>query len=470
MKRAQDIFHEVYDDHFGGDERALHTAICSFAATLPQPERDILLQCDLGGRSAQSVGAEIGLCRRQVQRHRKNVRSKFIAHVSEGAARHSSPVQLPVLDHRDSKLPRRAEMMAQSLRGEPAKATAKRLGISVRTLWRERARIREAQHDAADQTHRKNALGRLLADVETSWMRDDYAACSRASHSALAIARGVRPDGADAAEQLFRTFIWGEVIERTVGSAKLADAYFTLARNAAAECALAPRQTAFLRMREMIQCLRDPAGYATAYETTLGPLCQAMPGLLVDVVQAEIFDALEMQQLATMVRRAAGADVVEAPRNDVARTRVAVLGMCLRRGYENIARRCIADVRAWTRPDSRSAMMAEAYEAFIFASRENIARTRTRLRALAAHFRAAGLPAENATVLYLAARLCAESGEVRDAGEFIEEAWDAAAGRVSAKMQRDLLRYAALAFGGRHRQRLADAFAEAMTTARLRMS
>lgn len=450
-------------EHFRSDERALRDAICSFAIGLPPVERDVLLQCDLGGRSADDVGRQIGLCRRQIQRHRKAARRKFVERVLG-----SPPVaaELPIvpLSHRDAHFRRRAQIAAAAVRGEPAKLTAARLDISVRTLWRERALMRDGAEGTHDQMERERAINSLLGDTEKLWLSEDYRGCLKAADAALALSRGLHVDTSPAAAALvFRANSWSELIERTVGSPVLADAFFAKACSLLDRCEPDPSSRTLFRVRQLRQHFRDPAGYRWVYET-LAASGAALGHPLATLSLAEVYDAWDMdEELFGALRQAATVDDVRAPRHDVARMRIAALASALRPQHEHLARKCIMDVRAWSPPMSRSAVLADAYDAYLGDRNGKLASALARLRAAALHFRKLNLRAETATVLYLIVRLLVERYDPRAASLTIEEALDAANGRGSAKLYADLLQYAALAMGGRQRDRVAKAFAEALT-------
>jgi hypothetical protein len=427
--------------HFANVE-ALRAAICSFAAGLSEMDSAVLLQCDLGGRGAQEVGREIGLSRRQVQRRRKAVRTEFVRAISSD----ERPVSIS----------------AAAFRSEPAKVTASRLQISVRTLWRERKRLREAAVDES-APGLERALYGSVTDMKRAWLLEDYASALSAVDIAIALADALsRRHFAQCSEIVFDAYGWAEIIERTARDVRLADDLFEKARSAARHCTFAS-PIDLLSMRELRRDLRDPARYGGVYERGR-ELSASAPHPLAKLSVAEVLDAWDATtELTCILPIIVRADDSAATRHDVARMRTAVLALCLRPQHDPLARQCIADVRRWATPDSRSGLLATAFEQFLEGRAHADDTALRHLANIAARFRERHLRAETATVLFLLSKALIERGNLRKAGEAIEEGLDAAHGRTSAKLYSDLLAFASSAMGGLHRQRVAAAFAEALT-------
>jgi tetratricopeptide (TPR) repeat protein len=428
----------LFSEHFGSVEE-LHAALCSFATKLSSIDGAVLLQCDLAGRAAQEVGREIGLSRRQVQRRRKSVRADFIRTL-RGDERPSSPV---CVTHR-----------------EPAKVSASRLHISVRTLWRERKRIRENIWDESD-SRLERALSAAVGDMVRAWLQEEYQRALSAVDIGTALADAlVQRRISDSNEVVLKAYAWAETIERTAGDVRLADAMFErtfrLAKSAS------EWRDGVLAVQKLRRDLRDPSNYGIVYAQARR-LEQAAAHPLAKLSLAETLDAWNATgELRAVVSSLASFDDRGAARHDVARMRTAILALCLRPQHEPLARRCIAGVRKCASPQSRSGLLASAYEIFLESRlRGDDAATRL-LTAIAAQFRKRHLRAETATTLYLLARTLERRDNAREAGEFIEEALALAHGRVTAKAYADLLLLASSVLGGSRRARVAAAFADAL--------
>jgi hypothetical protein len=428
-----------FGEHFRNVED-LRAALCSFATRLSRIDSAVLLQCDLAGRAAQDVGREIGLSRRQVQRRRKAVRQEFIRAIAGG----ESPSTM------------------SGSRREPAKVSASRMQISVRTLWRERKRVRELIRDQSDP-QLKRMLAETVAVMERAWLEEDYRSALSAVEGATALADAVaHRDATHHGANVVKAYALAETIERTAGEVRLADLMFERVRLIAA-CENEP-VSALFALQKLRRDLRDPSSYQTVYEacrrhdTTAGhPLAKLSAAAVLDAWNA----ARELTRIVSSLVRTN--DFGAAPGHDVARLRTAILALCTRPEHEGLARRCIADIRALAPLDSRSSLLAAAYESFFECRAGKYDAPLRRLADITARFRERRLGAETAAALLLFAKSLIAYGDARKAGECIEEALNAGHGRLSAKMHGDLLTVASSAMGGVHRRRVAAAFADALT-------